>query len=64
MSRRSLIVAWASPLLVLGLGGLLLFMLRYEPAHYRQAVVSGGDAAPTVEGLLASLLELLERHPE
>ena len=39
MSRRSLFVAVGVPLLVLGLGGLLLLMLRYEPSHYRQAVV-------------------------
>jgi hypothetical protein len=40
MSRRSLFVAVGVPLLVLGLGGILLLMLRYEPSHYRQAVVA------------------------
>ena len=41
MSRRSLIVAVGIPLLVVGLGSILLLMLRYEPSHYRQAVVEG-----------------------
>ena len=39
MSRRTLVVALASPLLVLGFGGILLLMLRYEPSHYREALV-------------------------
>ena len=41
MSRRSLIVAVCIPLLVLGLGSILLLMLRYEPSHFRQSVVEG-----------------------
>ena len=39
MSRRSLIVVLGIPLLVVTLGGLLLLLLRYEPAPYRQAMV-------------------------
>ena len=27
------------PLLMLGFGGILMLMLRYEPGHYRQALV-------------------------
>ena len=42
MSRRSLFVAVGIPSLVLGLGGLLLLMLRYEPSLFRQAVVEEG----------------------
>ena len=41
MSRRSLVVAVGIPLFALGLGGILLLMLRYEPEHYRHAVVEG-----------------------
>jgi hypothetical protein len=41
MSRRSQLVAVVIPLLLLGLGSILLLMLRYEPGHYREAVVEG-----------------------
>ena len=46
MSRRSLIVAVGIPLLVLGLGSILLLMLRYEPSHFRQSVVEGDKRLP------------------
>ena len=47
MSRRTLVVAMVSPLLLLGVGGILMLMLRYEPGHYRQALVEA-DRRPAL----------------
>ena len=46
MSRRSLILALVLPALVLGLGGILMLLLRYEPSHYRKAVVESDKRLP------------------
>ena len=47
MSRRSLIVALGIPSIALGLGGILLLLLGYEPSHYREAVIDA-EKRPTL----------------